>query len=85
MKNLRKFCAGFVLVIALSITAFGGVIECPVAADGTAESPGVAGDVQFPGITGDTQFPGVAGDMQFPLITGEIGFPGLTALFALLF
>ena len=92
MKNLRKICAAFVLVMALSITAFAGEISTP---GGPQESPGVTGETQFPGITGQQESPGitgetqsppgVTGDVQFPGITGDILMPGMSVLFSLIF
>jgi heme/copper-type cytochrome/quinol oxidase subunit 4 len=35
MNNLRKFCAGLILIIALTVPAFAGHIECP----GVVEPP----------------------------------------------
>lgn len=76
MKKLRRICAGLILTLALTLTAFGGEITNP---------PGPMGDTQFPGVAGETQFPGAGGEIGFPGVAGEIGFPGLGLLFALLF
>jgi hypothetical protein len=35
MNNLRKFCAGLILTLALTVSAFAGHIECP----GVVEPP----------------------------------------------
>ena len=82
MKQLLRFCAGLILVLALSLPAFAGEIPTPPA--GPQESPGVTGPQESPGFTGDVQFPGVDGQTQTPGITGDVLFPGLlSALFSL--
>jgi cyclic lactone autoinducer peptide len=48
MKNLRKFCAGLILTLALSVATFAGHIEC----GGVVDQPpppaeaSIAGDMQ---------------------------------------
>ena len=100
MKQLRQFCLGTLMVLALSITALAGDISMPGVTNGTQESsgitvhipcPGAAGEMQN-GITGDMPTPGaageipnnVAGDMPFG-ITGDIPFPGILLFFISLF
>jgi|SRR5918912_1669047 hypothetical protein len=95
MKQLRQICAGLILTLALSLTAFGGDIQNGVAGDtqfpgatGQQESPGFTGIMDTPSVAGQTQTPGIAGETQFPGVTGEMPFPGVTGLgllFALLF
>ena len=75
MNHLRQLCIGFVLVLALSIPAFAGEIECGLT-DGPQESSGIAGDIPCPGVTGQIECPG---------IMGEIECPGLSLLLSLLF
>ena len=65
MTNLRTICLGFLLILALSATAFAGDIGCP-GIDGPQESPGITGPQESPGLTGDIQAPGFAGDIPFP-------------------
>jgi hypothetical protein len=57
MKQLLRFCAGLILVLALSLPAFAGEILTPPA--GPQESPGVTGQQESPGFTGDIPFPGL--------------------------
>src|ERR1041384_4386983 len=66
MKNLRRICLGFLLIVALSAPAFAGDIQTPGFA-GPQESPGITGPQESPGLTGDIQAPGFAGDMGTPV------------------
>ena len=51
MNSLQRFCAGFLLTLALTLPAFAGEIPCGVTAppppppQETTETPGEAGDV----------------------------------------
>ena len=75
MKHLRQLCAGFVLVLALSIPAFAGDME----------TTSVPGTIDCPGITGDIPCPSVTGQVECPGIMGEIECPGLSLFLTLLF
>ncbi len=62
MKYLRRICAGFLLILALSIPALAGDIASPGFTDGPQESPGATdpGETQGPGYLGDISSPGIA-------------------------
>jgi hypothetical protein len=74
MKQLRRICGSFVLLLALSITAFAGETQTPPL-PGETHSPPDAGETQTPGMAGETQTPGIAGDMLGP------GFNFLLSIF----
>lgn len=80
MKQLRRICGSFVLLLALSITAFAGEINSPGIAGETA-SPPIAGETQTP--PGETQTP--PGDTQTPGIAGDILGPGVNFLLSIFF
>ena len=49
MNNLRQFCAGLILMIALTVPTFAGNIECPGFVEppqATATEETVTGDIQ---------------------------------------
>lgn len=83
MKHLRRLGTGFLLMLALSLPAFGGEIHGG-AADGTPESPGTTGEIKMPGITGEISCPGTAGEMPFPYAAGDIS-AGLGLILSTLF
>lgn len=67
MKHLRQLCIGFILVLALSIPAFAGDMECGVTGDMPmgviGQLPGgVTGEIPGPGVTGTIDC-GITGDM----------------------
>jgi hypothetical protein len=48
MNNLHKFCAGLILMLALTVPTFAGNIECPGVAEppqATATEESVAGEM----------------------------------------
>ncbi len=69
MKNLRRICAGLLLIFALSVPALAGEMDFPGITDGPQESPGVTGPQESPGITGEMSTPGFAGDIWTPGIS----------------
>lgn len=44
MNNLRQFCAGLILTLALTATAFAGQIECP----GVVQPPQATAEGEIP-------------------------------------
>ena len=44
MNNLRRFCAGLILMIALTVPTFAGNIECPGFVEPPAAETTVAGE-----------------------------------------
>jgi hypothetical protein len=54
MNNLRQLCAGLILTLALTSTAFAGQIECPGVTQDPPPQETVAGDIQN-GVTGEMQ------------------------------
>jgi hypothetical protein len=54
MKNLRKLCMAFVLVLALSSAALAGTIDCPGVTQPPPPQEAVAGDMPN-GVIGDIQ------------------------------
>lgn len=85
MKHLRRTCAGFFLLLALSMTAFAGDITNPPVA-GEINIPGVAGDMGTPPVAGGMSTPSVEGDIPSPPgVTGDILTPGINLLVSILF
>jgi hypothetical protein len=50
MKHLRRICASFVLLLALSMSVFAGDISTPGVAGETQTPPGIAGELLTPGL-----------------------------------
>jgi hypothetical protein len=46
MNNLRQICAGFILTLALTVSAFAGQIECGVVNDPPLQETAAAGEMQ---------------------------------------
>lgn len=68
MKHLRQVCLGLFLLLAFSIPAFAGDMQCGAAGEMTT---GNTGDIPGPGSTGDILGPGIAGDIHCG-ITGDL-------------
>jgi hypothetical protein len=87
MKQLRQICGTFVLVLALSITAFAGDISTPGIAGETQTPPCAPGETASPPcVAGETQGPpSVAGETQGPGIAGDILGPGLNFLLSIFY
>lgn len=49
MKTLRQLCAGLVLMLALTVTASAGQMDCPGVA--VTSQPTAAGNIECPGLT----------------------------------
>ncbi len=78
MKQLPRICGSFVLLLALSISAFPGETNTPPCDPGETNSPPcVAGETHTP--------PSVAGELQTPGIAGDILGPGLNFLLDILY
>lgn len=45
MNNLRRFCAGLILMIALTVPTFAGNIECPGVVESPPPATAAAGDM----------------------------------------
>ena len=71
MKHLRQFCLGLFLILALSIPALAGDMQCGVTGNMGA---GITGEIQT-GITGNMPT-GVTGEMPTG-VAGDVQFPGI--------
>ena len=87
MKQLRRICGSFVLLLALSMTAFPGDISTPGITGQTETPPCAPGETASPPcVAGETNGPPyVAGEINTPGIAGDILGPGLNFLLSILY
>ena len=87
MKQLRRICGSFVLLLALSMTAFPGDISTPGITGETQTPPCAPGETNSPPcIPGETHTPpSAAGELQTPGVAGDILGPGLNFLLSILY
>jgi hypothetical protein len=80
MKQVRRFCAGIILALSLTLTAYAGHIPCGVTDDPPppTEQATSAGDIGM-GVTGDMTSGGIATDPTTNLFLSLLN--GLLSLF----